>query len=89
MSTEERTTDRATCLIQGCEREAHTRGCCRSCYLTLRNRVAAGETTWKELEDCGLVLRPNESRAESSRNPAAIAFDAIKAATNEQSSASK
>lgn len=69
---------RAVCLIQDCERDAVTRGVCRSCYTTLYLRVEKGETTWAALEKAGLVLPSGQFRL-APRSPAAAALDALQA----------
>jgi hypothetical protein len=39
-----------------CGKIAHTRGLCFTCNTRARKRIAAGETTWKELEERGEAL---------------------------------
>lgn len=46
--------EKAKCLA--CERDAVTRGLCRSCCMSARRAVNSRETTWKKLEAAGLAL---------------------------------
>lgn len=69
--------DDAVCMIAGCDRPVRSRGCCNPCYITLYKRVEAGETTWEELEQAGLVLPPHTTRR-GPRNPATVALEGLK-----------
>lgn len=43
------------CKYPGCSDDAKKRGCCLKHYQKHVRAVAAGETTWAELESLGLV----------------------------------
>lgn len=42
------------CLTADCDRVVKTRDLCATCYVNARRMIAAGETTWVELESLGL-----------------------------------
>lgn len=41
-----------------CDRPAHCRGLCAVCYELARREVAAGQSTWEDLEKKGYVKPP-------------------------------
>ena len=45
----------ATCLIEGCERKAKTRGLCDPCYQAALTAVKKRKVTWDQLIDLGLA----------------------------------
>jgi len=46
-----------TCIMEDCTNEQYCRGLCRPCYRAATKQVAAGRTTWRELEQKGLCLK--------------------------------
>jgi len=44
-----------TCLIEGCERKAKTRGLCDPCYQAALTAVKKRQVTWDQLIDMGLA----------------------------------
>lgn len=49
------------CIVEGCTRRGFTRGCCEPCYQTAQKYVKLGRTTWKRLEELGLVRAPRNN----------------------------
>lgn len=45
------------CLILGCQGKARCRGLCNNCYVSARNKVRAGGTTWDELVEMELAAK--------------------------------
>ena len=43
------------CRVPGCSRESKVRGLCMPCYSGVREAVLMKRTTWKELEDTGVI----------------------------------
>jgi len=65
----------ARCLIEGCERDAKTRGLCKSCYQTACKAVKADKTTWEELESMGLVLKAKRLKGIDNESPFRVALE--------------
>ena len=48
------------CMIQGCARQAATRGLCLVCYSKAKKKVDEGATTWESLVKMGLCEKPSD-----------------------------
>lgn len=68
-----------TCIIPNCENVAKARGLCFNCYMSARDRVSRGKTTWEFLVEDGLALGTNK-RGVKTNAAFGMAFD--KAAEN-------
>lgn len=44
------------CIVDGCERDARTRGLCENCYQLARYNVIGGKVSWEQLETMGLAI---------------------------------
>lgn len=49
---------RGTCLVPGCDRKSEARGICRSCYNSAVLEIQKYRTSWSELENLGLAIKP-------------------------------
>jgi hypothetical protein len=48
------------CLNPNCQRDAHTRGLCKSCYHTACRLVKDKRTTWETLIETGKARPPSD-----------------------------
>jgi len=51
------------CLVEGCDRQAVSRGVCARCYRVCAQRVRRGKATWEELVQLGIVTESKHKNA--------------------------
>lgn len=61
------------CIIEGCSREATSRGLCNSCVAAARMATLRGKVTWETLEQLGLALPPKRRSAKCGKFAQALA----------------
>lgn len=61
---------KARCLVPGCKGESDRRGVCRNCYAVFWRQVKASKTSWKKLENAGLILKSERGRLRSAAGAA-------------------
>lgn len=44
------------CMIEGCDRQATSRGLCSTCYKNAKDLVDTNKVSWKTLENMGMIL---------------------------------
>ncbi len=65
-----------TCILKTCSRPRKTRGLCNACNASAKKAIAAGETTWGELEAEGMAT---PARPRGRRSPMAEAIAELRA----------
>jgi hypothetical protein len=51
------------CMTTDCDREVYSRGICRQCYVSARDLISGGKSTWDDMEKLGLVLPSRLNRS--------------------------
>lgn len=69
--------DVTKCLIDGCERQAHSRGLCQKCHPEMLRRIASGELSESTAIRRGWIL-PAKKRGPKAKSPVSVLLEKTK-----------